>query len=99
MEVAPEPTAEQVRMPVIANTYIAIEHLVLMATALGLGTCWVGSTSLEINRYFGLSDDLIPVAVVPVGYPAGKYPPERPRVSMAEMLVGPKKPAATTKML
>lgn len=98
MERAPEPTAEQVRTPVIANTYIAIEHLVLMATALGLGTCWVGSSSLEINRYFGVSDDLIPVAVVPVGYPAGKYPSERPRVSMAEMLVEPKKPVPITGM-
>jgi len=89
MELAPEPSLEQVRTPVIANTYIAIEHLLLMATALGLGTCWVGAGSRKINRYFGVSDRLIPVAVVPVGYPAGKYPSERPRVSMAEILVEP----------
>ena len=87
MDLAPEPSPEQVRIPVIANTYIAIEHLVLMATALGLGTCWVGAASREINRYFGVSDKLVPVAVVPVGYPAGKYPSERPRVPMAEILV------------
>ena len=92
MELAPEPSPDQVRIPVIANTYIAIEHLVLMATALGLGTCWVGAASREINRYFGVSDKLVPVAVVPVGYPAGKYPSERPRVSMAEILVEPQIP-------
>ena len=92
MELAPEPSPDQVRIPVIANTYIAIEHLVLMATALGLGTCWVGAASREINRYFGVSDKLVPVAVVPVGYPVGKYPSERPRVSMAEILVEPQIP-------
>ncbi len=87
MELVPEPSPDQVRIPVIANTYIAIEHLVLMATALGLGTCWVGAGSREINRYFGVDDKLVPVAVVPVGYPAGKYPSERPRIPMAEILV------------
>ena len=92
MELAPEPSPDQVRIPVIANTYIAIEHLVLMATALGLGTCWVGAGSREINRYFGVDDKLVPVAVVPVGYPAGKYPSERPRIPMAEILVEPEIP-------
>ena len=92
MDLAPEPSPEQVRIPVIANTYIAIEHLVLTATALGLGTCWVGAGSHKINRYFGVSDRLVPVAVVPVGYPAGKYPSERPRISMAEILVEPQIP-------
>ena len=89
MNSAPAPSPEQMRAPVIANTYIAIEHLVLMAAALGLGTCWVGAGSGEINRYFGLSDNLIPVAVVPVGYPAGKYPAERPRIPIEEILVEP----------
>ncbi|UCB43984.1 MAG: nitroreductase family protein [Dehalococcoidales bacterium] len=98
MELAPEPSPEQVRTPVIANTYIAIEHMVLMATALGLGTCWVGAGSREINRYFGVGDELVPVAVVPVGYPAGKYPSERPRVSMAEILVEPQIPAKVEKV-
>ena len=92
LELVPEPSPEQVRIPVVANTYIAIEHLVLMATALGLGTCWVGAGSREINRYFGVSDRLVPVAVVPVGYPAGKYPAERPRVPMSEILVEPQIP-------
>ncbi len=87
MEMAPEPTAEQVRTPVIANTYIAIEHLVLMATALGLGTCWVGgfSDASELNRLFSLADNLVPVAVIPVGYPAGEVPPQRPRLELEEI--------------
>jgi len=83
---------DQVYMEVIANTYIAIEHLVLMATALGLGTCWVGAftDALEINHLFGLTDNLIPLAVISVGYMAGEIPPQRPRLSREEIVLKPK---------
>lgn len=82
---------EQLLTPVIANTFIAIEHLVLMATALGLGTCWVGGfgDASECRRLFGLADNLVPVAVIPVGYPAGKVPPQRPRLDLEEILLKP----------
>jgi nitroreductase len=73
---------------VVANTYIAIEHLVLMAAALGLGTCWVGGFNpAEIHRLFDLADNLVPVAVIPVGYPAGALPPQRPRLDRDEILI------------
>ncbi len=77
MDSLPVPPCEQLITPMVANTYIAIEHLVLMATALGLGTCWVGGFEdpAEVNRFFGLADTLVPIAVIPVGYPAGKIPP------------------------
>jgi nitroreductase len=92
----PVPPREQLVTPVVANTYIAIEHLVLMATALGLSTCWVGAfeDSAEINRMFGLSDALLPVAIVPVGYAAGENPPPRPRLPLEEILVKPRSGAA-----
>ena len=75
----------------IANTFIAVEHLVLMATALGLGTCWVGGfdDASEFNRLFGLADNMIPVVVVPVGYPAEDIPPQRPRRELADILIEP----------
>ncbi len=87
----PVPPREQLITPVVANSYIAIEHLVLMAEALGLGTCWVGGFEdpAEFNRFFGLADTLIPVAVIPVGYPASKIPPSRPRLALEEILVKP----------
>jgi nitroreductase len=55
----------------VANTYISIEHMVLTATALGLGTCWVGALGNEgeINAFFGLPQTTVVVAVLPVGYP------------------------------
>jgi len=85
----PTPVREELLTIVTANTFIAIEHLVLMATALGLGTCWVGgfSDAAELNRLFGLTDNLVPVAVIPVGYPAGELPPQRLRFALKEILL------------
>ena len=88
----PTPPREQLLTPVTANTFIAIEHLVLMATALGLGTCWIGGfdDASEFNRLFGLADNLVPVAILPVGYPATKLPPQRPRLDLEEIVLKPK---------
>ncbi|MDD5082620.1 MAG: nitroreductase family protein [Dehalococcoidales bacterium] len=93
LELLPTPPREQLLTPVTANAYIAIDHLVLMATALGLGTCWVAGfeDATAINRLFDLPDNLVPLVVVPIGYPAGKIPPPRPRRSLEDILfkVGP----------
>lgn len=88
MDSLPTPPREELITPLVSNTYIAIEHLVLMATALGLGTCWVGAfDASKLNTLFGLADNLIPVAVIPVGYPAGKLPPQRPRLTIGEIVI------------
>jgi nitroreductase len=73
-----------------ANVYIAVEHMVLTATAHGLGNCWVGALGDEgeINAMFGLPKTTVVVAVLPVGYPA-VTPPPRPRISLSEMLLRP----------
>ena len=80
------------RAAAVANTYIAIEHMVLTATALGLGSCWVGSLGEEgeISAMFGLPETTVVAAVLPVGYPA-VTPPPRPRISLSEMLLRPLK--------
>jgi len=87
----PTPPREELLTPVTANTFIAIEHLVLMATALGLGTCWVGgfTDAAEINQLFGLDYNLLPLAVIPVGYPAGEVPAQRPRLDLEDILLTP----------
>ena len=72
-----------------ANVYIAAEHIVLMATALGLATCWIGASDKEINCLFGLSDELIPVVAIAVGYPVNENPPQRPRLSLEEIIIKP----------
>ena len=49
---------------------IAMDHMVLAATALGLGTCWIAAFDPDAARdVFGLPDDVEPVALTPLGYP------------------------------
>jgi nitroreductase len=50
---------------------IAFEHLVLAATNLGLGTCWMGQTGREemIKGLLGIPDNFKVVAVIPIGVP------------------------------
>jgi nitroreductase len=48
---------------------IAMDHLVLAATALGLGTCWIAAFDPDAAReVFGLPDDVELVALTPLGY-------------------------------
>lgn len=49
---------------------IAITHLMLKATSIGLGTCWVCNFDASIlNEALNLNNTLEPVAIIPIGYP------------------------------
>ena len=49
---------------------IAMDHLVLAATALGLGTCWIAAFDPAAAReVLGLPDDVEPIAFTPLGWP------------------------------
>jgi nitroreductase len=64
--------ATQRRPGYMENLGFCMEHLILAATSLGLGTCWIGALSVGKNlREFApdlASDELI-VALTPLGYP------------------------------
>jgi nitroreductase len=69
---------------------IAGEHLVLAATALGLGTCWIGWIKPRVvAKLVGWSAFVKPVVVITVGYPddsgTGPLPASR-RKSLAELV-------------
>ena len=50
---------------------IAMDHLILAATELGLGTCWIGAFNPDAAReVLGLPDNVEPIAFTPLGYPA-----------------------------
>jgi len=56
------------------DTAIALEHLVLAATALELGTCWVGSFNQEdIHEMLKLPEKLEVIALMAIGYPRKKF--------------------------
>lgn len=86
----PDPPRDRMLMSAVSNSFIAIEHILLMAEALGVGTCWLGATDdARLNKMFDLPDNIVSVAVLTVGYPAGPKPPARRRIAMDEMLLQP----------
>jgi nitroreductase len=62
----------------IQDATIAAAYLQLAATALGLGSVWVGAFDDEEVSECVNAGELRPVAIVPVGYPA-EEPPITPR--------------------
>ena len=58
---------------------IALEHICLQATDLGLGTCWIGSFDpLRVRQILGIPDDIAVIELMTVGYPADSRPePQR----------------------
>ncbi|MGB9662875.1 MAG: nitroreductase family protein [Moorellaceae bacterium] len=69
----------------LQDTAAAVSHILLAATAQGLGTCWVGAfNEEEVRRVLALPAHLRPVALVPLGYPA-QAPSPRPRRPVEEV--------------
>ncbi|MCK4283059.1 MAG: nitroreductase family protein [Candidatus Brocadiae bacterium] len=65
---------------------IAMDHLILAATAEGLGTCWIGAFKQDkLRKLLDLPPELEPVALTPLGYPAEK-PDARPRKPLDDMV-------------
>ena len=63
----------------IMDASIVITHMMLQATELGLGSCWVGLFDEKIIREtIGMPDNYVPVALLPLGYAAdGAMPSDR----------------------
>ena len=61
---------------------IAVEHMVLAATALGYGTCWIGAFSEdEVKRLLRIPEELKVIALLPMGFPdEAPVPRERKKV-------------------
>ncbi len=57
---------------------IVMDHLILAATDLGLGTCWIGAFDPRAARQvLGIPDDVEPIAFTPLGYPADQPKPKK----------------------
>lgn len=54
----------------------AIENMLLAATAMGLGSVWIGDYDAEaLRRRYEISAHVVPMGVVYFGYPAEEKPP------------------------
>ncbi|MHA1979145.1 MAG: nitroreductase family protein [Candidatus Hodarchaeales archaeon] len=70
---------------------IAAEHLVLAATALGYGTCWVGLLETrpseaiqEIKDVLNIPSDVYTISLITIGVPA-ETPSPRPRKDLQDL--------------
>ena len=71
----------------LQDTAAATENLLLAATQLGLGSCWVGAfDERAVARGLDLPDGWRPVAMIPVGFPAEEAG-RRSRRPLAEVTV------------
>ena len=65
---------------------IAVDHITLAATELGLGTCWIGAFDAPaVAKLLDVPDDCAVVHVLPLGYPA-KTSSARPRKAASEVV-------------
>ncbi|MCX8066354.1 MAG: nitroreductase family protein [Anaerolineae bacterium] len=73
------------------DTSAAIENMLLMVTALGLGACWVIAPCIDIRdeervkELLGVPEGLKVVSIIAVGHPA-RYPRPRPRIPLHELV-------------
>jgi nitroreductase len=70
---------------------IVTTHLILAAQELGLGTCWVMYfNAAKAKELFALSENIIPVAFLPIGYPeddAAPAPEHAKKVSLEDIIL------------
>ena len=68
-----------------AEAGCVVQNVYLEANVLDLGTCCVGSIdSLGLRWDLHLSSDLIPLLVLPLGYPVYSYPPASPNYNIMD---------------
>lgn len=70
----------------LLDATIAASYIQLAATALGLGTCWVGAfDDDELRKILNAPAHLKPVAIIPLGYPNDE-PEEKERRKISDII-------------
>ncbi|MCW0481291.1 nitroreductase family protein [Gaoshiqia sediminis] len=66
---------------------IAVEHICLAAAEQGLGSCWVCHFDTDLcQKEFGLPHEMVPVAIIPLGYPAKETTRQTDRKALSEIM-------------
>ena len=78
---------EAIKAYLSMNVAIAVEHIVLKAVDLGLGSCWLGRFDRDkVKEYLALDESIYPVVLLPVGYP-DQSPKARPRFDLDKLVL------------
>ena len=60
---------------------IVMDHVIMAATAVGLGTCWIAAFDpIAAKEVLALPEGVEPVAFTPLGYGADSPPPKKRKV-------------------
>lgn len=71
---------------VTVDVAIAMDHLILTAASLGLGTCWIAAFDPnEAKAILELPDEVEPIIFTPLGYPNDK-PKQKERKRLSELV-------------
>lgn len=71
----------------LIDVSIALQNMILQATAEGLGTCWIGAfDEVAAKRILQVPDPIRIVAMTPLGYPAETKGPVTERKPIQELL-------------
>ena len=83
-------TKDALMVAAAANVAIAVEHIVLQAVEIGLGTCWVRWYEDEkVKEILDIPDHVEVMALLPVGIP-DEEPSSRPRLSLDKIVFSEK---------
>lgn len=86
-EKVPSMNEDQIKGYLNLNTAIAVENMVLRATDLGLGSCWVMMFDRhKLASWLQLDSNLYPVCLLPLGF-ADQKPLIRPRKNLEEIII------------
>lgn len=80
--VCAQPTIERYHNYWPVDCSAATQNILLQVTDMGLGAVWLGVYPREhrmtyIRDYFGLSDDIYPLALIAIGHPAEEKAPKQ----------------------
>ena len=83
-------TKDALMIAAAANVAIAVEHIVLQAVEIGLGTCWVRwYEDNKVKEILDIPDHVEVMALLPVGIP-DEAPSPRPRLSLDKIVFSEK---------
>ena len=83
-------TKDALMVAAAANVAIAVEHIVLQAVEIGLGTCWVRwYEDNKVKEILDIPEHVEVMALLPIGVP-GEDPSRRPRLELDQLVNGEK---------
>ncbi len=83
-------TKDSLMVAAAANVAIAVEHIVLQAVEIGLGTCWVRwYEDNKVKEILDIPEHVEVMALLPIGVP-DEDPSRRPRLELDQLVNGEK---------